>query len=161
MGFGHFARSASKGFFIALALAFFVFGCQRDTSFDSDRASEESGARESEQHEGGQAHFLEAARRERFLASRHGFQFGIPKEAFSSAVTKMHAMERNPARARKLSGAAAAIAHLSALSGNWGFLGPQPIYEKANFTGSAIGNTMPMAGRLTSVAADSQGLIVA
>ena len=161
MGFGHHARSSSKRICIALALAFLVFGCQRGADFDSDRGGEESGARESEQHEGGQAHFLEAARRERFLASRHGFQFGIPKEAFTSAVTKMHAMERNPAPPRKISAAAAAIGHLSALSGNWGFLGPQPINEKANFTGSAIGNTMPMAGRLTSVAADSHGLIVA
>ncbi len=161
MGFGHFTRSASKALFFALALAFFVFGCQRNVSLDGDRASEESGARESEQHEGGKAHLLEAARRERFLASRHGFQFGVPRQAFTSAVAKMHAMARNPVPQRKLSASAASIGHLSALSGNWGFLGPQPINEKANFTGSAIGNTMPMAGRLTSVAADAHGLIVA
>ena len=52
-------------------------------------------------------------------------------------------------------------AAVPALPSTWSFLGPQPITEKANFTGSAIGSSQPMTGRLTSVAADATGLIVA
>ena len=84
MGAGHFARSASKALILALALAVFLFSCYR----------EDASHRESEQAEGGRAHRLEAMQRERFLASRHGFQFGVPKHAYPRAVSAMRAMER-------------------------------------------------------------------
>ena len=100
---------------------------------------------------------LEAMRREHYLASRHGFQFGVPKQAIPHAVSQMRAMEHAMAR-RRVGTSKAAV---PALPSTWSFLGPQPITEKANFTGSALGSSQPMAGRLTSVAADATGLIVA
>ena len=47
------------------------------------------------------------------------------------------------------------------LSGAWLPLGPQPMSEKANFTGTVIGSSTAMTGRITSIAADATGLIVA
>ncbi len=49
----------------------------------------------------------------------------------------------------------------AALSGSWLLLGPKPMSEKANFTGAVVGNPVTMTGRITSVAADNTGLIVA
>ena len=46
-------------------------------------------------------------------------------------------------------------------AGTWTSIGPLPMSEKANYTGTAIGNNTTMTGRLTSVAADSRQLIVA
>ena len=152
MGSGHFARSASKAFVLALALGFFLFSCHRDSLINRDRAG-------SAEHEKG-PHLLEALQRERYLMSRHGFQFRVPKQAIPRAVSKMRAMERTMAARRGGTSNAAArgtggsSAAAPALAGTWGFLGPQPITEKANFTGSAIGGSMPMTGRLTSVAAE-------
>ena len=45
----------------------------------------------------------------------------------------------------------------AALNGSWQSLGPLPMSEKANFTGSAVGNATAMTGRLTSLAADAMG----
>jgi hypothetical protein len=160
MGFGHIARGAFRAFLAAFALGLLLTACQRGAiEPDGDHGE----GRESEQHEGGKAHLLEAMRREHYLASRHGFQFGIPKQAFPKAVAKMRAMERTTAlQPRRTSAAASRFgAAVSALTGNWNFLGPQPIIEKSNFTGSSLGSNQPMAGRLTSVAADAHGLIVA
>jgi hypothetical protein len=80
---------------------------------------------------------LEALRREHYLASRHGFQFGVPKQAIPRAMSQMRAMEH--ARAPRRVGTSKAA--VPALPGAWSFLGPQPITEKANFTGSALGSS--------------------
>ncbi len=47
------------------------------------------------------------------------------------------------------------------LNGAWSLIGPLPMSEKANFTGSTFGSDAMMTGRITSVAADATGLIVA
>ena len=159
MSSGHFARSASKAFVLALALGSFLFSCHRDIS--TTRAGAYSADHRNE------THLPEAVRRERYLASRHGFQFGVPKQAIPTAVSKMRAMERAMVARRggtsnaASSGTGGSSVAASALSGAWSLMGPQPITEKANFTGSAIGSSVAMTGRLTSVAADAHGLIVA
>ena len=159
MSSGHFARSASKAFLLALALGFFLFSCHRDNSVT--RASADSADRQKGPH------LLEALQRERYLASRHGLQYGVPQQAIPRAVSKMRAMESAMAARRggtsnaAASGAGGSSAAVPAITGTWGFLGPQPISEKANFTGTAVGTNIPMTGRLTSVAADATGLIVA
>ena len=135
MGFADFARSASKALILALVLGVFLFSCNHE------REDEEFGHRESEQAEGGQAHREEAMQRERFLAARHGFQYGIPKQAYPRAVAKMQAMERaqGPRRVGSAAVGYAPGAASPALAGIWSFIGPQPIAEKANFTGVAVG----------------------
>ncbi len=98
--------------------------------------------------------------RERYLASRLGLQYGIPTHAFRAGVSKMRAM----AAARKAQHAtsnSAFSASSPAVTTTWDLIGPQPMSEKANFTGVAIGANVPMTGRITSVAADAHGVIVA
>ena len=86
----------------------------------------------------------------------------MPKQAIPRAVGKMRAMERamvaRPGSSSDIGGSSAAV---PALAATWNFLGPQPMSEKANFTGAAIGSLVAMTGRITSVAADAHGLIVA
>ena len=103
------------------------------------------------------ARLLEARQRELYYASRQGLQYGVPKQAIAGAVSTMRAMER--AMVARPDGASSAA--VPAVTQTWSFLGPQPIMEKSNFTGSAIGNAVAMTGRLTSVAADAHGVIVA
>ena len=98
--------------------------------------------------------------RDLYLASRLGLQYGIPKHALPSAMAKMRAMEQTTAGHR-----GAAVGNLAvsmpALPAQWNLIGPLPMSEKANFTGVAIGDKVAMTGRVTAIAADSHGLIVA
>ena len=95
--------------------------------------------------------------------SRHGLQFGAPKHGYARAVTRMHAMQRQEAARRNAQSYRASSAAVAspALSGAWNLLGPFPMSEKANYTGNAVGANQPMTGRMTSVAADARGVIVA
>ena len=159
MSAAQLVRGAAKLVFLPFALIFLLSSCSRDTLVSAASA-------ESREHENG-PHMLEATRRERFQASRHGFQYGVPKQAFSRAVSSMRTMERakiarsNSASSAASIGVGAASSAAAILTGQWDFLGPQPIMEKANFTGVAVGSKVAMTGRMTSVAADSRGLIVA
>jgi len=102
--------------------------------------------------------------REAFEASRQGLKFGAPKQALPNAISSMHAMERAELarRATASSGVAfsSALSRSATASGTWFPLGPQPMSEKANFTGNTLGNNAVMTGRVTSIAADQNGLIV-
>ncbi len=93
--------------------------------------------------------------RERYLASRQGLQFGVPKQAIARAKAQRRAMAAN------LTGAKEATVALPSSTLQWNPLGPVPMSQEANFTGSAIGSAVAMTGRVTSVAADSHGVIVA
>ncbi len=152
MGLGRFARSATaKVLLVALASLFFLFSCYRDSEIERG----EHGQVE----EKGLPHYLEAQQRERYLASRRGVQFGVPKQGYTRAVTQTRLRERALA-ARQSAMAKGAISGVPAVSSTWNFIGPQPMSEKANFTGTSVGSNMQMTGRLTSVAADATGLIV-
>ena len=98
-------------------------------------------------------HRSKALQRERFLASRHGLQFGVPKNALARAGAQIRAMNANHS-------ANASVAS-PALSGTWSSIGPVPSSEKANFTGVTVGTNVDMTGRISAVAADKTGLIVA
>lgn len=159
MSSGHFPRGASSAVVLALALALLLASCGRDFPPTAHESAELN-----EPHD--ETHLPEAVRRELFLSSRHGLQFGIPKQAIPHAFSRMQAMERAlPADLGGTSKAAVsgigAASPSAALSGSWQSLGPVPMSEKANFTGSAIGSATAMTGRLTSLAADATGLIVA
>ena len=96
--------------------------------------------------------------REEYFASRQGLQFGTPKHAISNAIAQMNAMEggrHGGALDEDLASSPAAS------SFTWTFVGPEPISEKSNFTGATFGNNFNATGRITSVAADSHGVIVA
>ena len=124
-----------------------------------DVRGEEARREEGRHEEGGPEHFLEARQRELFYASREGLQYGVPKQAIANAISQMREMERAAASSNaggELNGASAPAATQA-----WNFIGPQPMSEKANFTGSAVGSPIAMTGRMTAVAADSHGLIVA
>ena len=71
----------------------------------------------------------------------------------------MHKMEA----ASGLAGGAVAPAAQTVPNVNptWTFIGPQPIQAQGNFTGTPIGNAVAMTGRITAVAADQRGVIVA
>jgi hypothetical protein len=105
---------------------------------------------------------LPASDRERYLASRHGVQFGVPKHAMARALSHARSMKRGmvagPSSADAVSASNVAA---PAFFGQWNFIGPQPSSEEANFTGASIGSNVNMTGRITSVAADNTGLIVA
>ncbi len=109
----------------------------------------------------GREALLEARRREIFYASREGLQYGIPAQAMSRAVSAMHEMERTMVARPGVASSALGGAASPAVAQTWTFIGPQPIMEKSNFTGSAVGNPVAMTGRMTSVAADARGVIVA
>jgi hypothetical protein len=151
MGLQH-SYGAARVFSI-LVFAMGVFLCSCHHEIPAERAGVDSFP---QQKKDSHAVLLEAKQRELFLASRQGLQFGVPTQAIPRAVSRMHAIERATVR-RATSGAAA----VPSFAGTWSFLGPQPISEKANFTGTSLGSNVPMTGRLTSVAADSHGLIVA
>src|SRR5579872_2458497 len=153
MDFGRLKRSAiAKVVLVGFAAIFFLFACYHGQEVDPDSARPSDHGRV--EVEGG-PHFLEARQREGYLASKHGLQFGVPKHAFAKALTQTRARQRLLA-----SNAKAGVAGVPAVSSTWNFIGPMPMSEKANYTGSAVGSNMPMTGRLTSVAADATGLIV-
>lgn len=109
---------------------------------------------------------LQRLRRDEFWASRQGLQFGVPAHGLADAAAQMRSSElgmRNPSGSSlfedvfsEFSGQPSSASFAAA----WTFIGPQPIQEKANFTGLVFGNDFAATGRITSVAADSTGLIV-
>ena len=158
MTFRPFVRHAISLSALVLLSGLFLASCR--TSAPSSPAPKAAAA---EEHDEG-PHLLEARERERYEVSRHGLQFGAPKHGFARAVTRMHAMQHEEAARRKTSNyraSSAANVASPALSGTWNLLGPFPMSEKANYTGNAVGANQPMTGRITSVAADTTGLIVA
>src|SRR5208283_4905439 len=161
MSSGRFLPSVCKAGAVALALGFFLIFCNRDLA--AANATLKSGnirkvAPQSKDHSS------KASRRDLFLSSRLGLQFGVPKQAIPRAIAKMRAMERvrpEATSAAVSSGIGNASAPATTVTGGvWQSLGPLPMAEKANFTGLAIGSNTAMTGRLTAVAADSTGLIV-
>ncbi|MHB8384030.1 MAG: WD40/YVTN/BNR-like repeat-containing protein [Candidatus Binataceae bacterium] len=97
------------------------------------------------------------AAREEYWASREGLQYGVPKHALSEAVSQMHAIGND--RAGSMAQVDGSIPELTGPS--WNFIGPEPITEKSNFTGTVFGSDFLATGRITSVAADAHGVIVA
>ncbi|MHB8384031.1 MAG: WD40/YVTN/BNR-like repeat-containing protein, partial [Candidatus Binataceae bacterium] len=98
----------------------------------------------------------QAARAE-YWASREGLQFGVPKHALSEAVSQMRAM-----RSGRNGSMEDVVGTSPEVTGpTWNFIGPEPITEKSNFTGTVFGGDFAATGRITSVAADSNGVIVA
>ena len=139
-----FVRNAFRIFVLAVAAGFFLssYGntvIARDGAFGVKLAHS--------------LPWSKAVQRERFMASRHGLQFGVPKNAGARAREQIRAMNANHS-------AKASVAS-PALSGAWTSIGPVPSSEKANFNGVTIGNNVAMTGRISAVAADSHGLIVA
>ena len=168
MSSGQFPSGASKAFTLALVLVLLLAPYKSDISIlraEADSADRKVAARQNETPQ--EDHQPAALRRERFLSSRHGLQFGVPKHAISQAVSKMRVMEQAAhARLGATSNAAPAAVFgagtpAASISGSWSSIGPQPMSETANFTGSVLGSATAMTGRLTSVAADATGLIVA
>ena len=124
---------------------------------DSDHKTE---ARESEQHEGGKAHLLEAMRRERFLAQRHGFQYGIPKQAFTARLPRCAHPRRWPPP--RVGEPPASLARPGPRFRAYGVSSDRsPSTRKLTLPAPRSATPTPMAGRLTSVAAEPHGLIVA
>ncbi len=109
-------------------------------------------------------------RRAEYWASRHGLQYGVPKHAMAHAVAQMRAMESGR-RGADIAAAASELASSGEFSGalpalpaftpTWSFIGPLPMQQKSNFTGNVVGNPVPMTGRVSSIAADGNGDIVA
>jgi hypothetical protein len=96
--------------------------------------------------------------REQYWASREGLQYGVPDNALSDAMSQMRLMEGGRHGGPLVEGLATSPA---ATSFTWSFIGPEPITEKSNFTGAVFGPDYSATGRVTSVAADSNGVIVA
>ena len=96
--------------------------------------------------------------REQYWENREGLQYGVPRHAMSEAVSQMRAMEsgRHGGPLAEALGTSSAATSLT-----WSFIGPEPITEKSNFTGAVVGSDYPATGRITAVAADSNGVIVA
>src|SRR6185312_1532328 len=86
MGSGQLVRSAARILLIALATGLFLLSCRNSILSKSERD-------QSREHAEG-PHMLEALQRERYQASRHGVQFGVPKGAYPRAMAQVHAMER-------------------------------------------------------------------
>lgn len=150
MDFRRFARRAAKVLPILLALGFLFLSFSHH---DNDSFIKESRADAGERTRGYQART--AMDRERYLASRQGLRFGMPMQAVARAKAQRRAMAANLADAKE------ATVALPSIASQWNPIGPVPMMQEANFTGSAIGSPAAMTGRVTSVAADSHGVIVA
>jgi Abnormal spindle-like microcephaly-assoc'd, ASPM-SPD-2-Hydin len=98
--------------------------------------------------------------RELYRANQQGIRFGVPRHAMADAVAQMRAMESAPEGSLGAASSQSLTGGLVTFSPSWSFIGPQPIQEKSNFTGELIGNDFAATGRITSVAADSTGMIV-
>jgi hypothetical protein len=149
-----FARRAIKLSPVALASLVLLFSFSSHNSLIN-----QSGADAAERLQQRLA-LLRASQREQYLTSRQGLQYGVPKHAIAHAKAHRLAMTGNqvgPAQASATTARASSAVPVT----QWGKLGPLPMSQKANFTGSAIGSNVLMTGRVTSVAADATGLIVA
>src|ERR1700683_689778 len=142
MGFGQFSRNVLKTSLFILLAGFLVFLYGSSPVVAHDRS--------------GLARFLQgrypapAMDRERFLASREGLQFGVPKQALAHAKAQMLSMKASHGAAS----AAIAGPASTQIFGNWNFIGPLPSSEEANFSGSPIGSFVNMTGRVTALGAD-------
>ena len=109
---------------------------------------------------------LQRLKRDEFWASRQGLQFGVPAHGLADAAAEMRSSElgmRTPSGSSQFEDLFTEFSgqpSLASFAAAWTFIGPQPIQEKANFTGLLFGNDFAATGRITSVAADSTGLIV-
>ena len=109
---------------------------------------------------------LQRLKRDEFWASRQGLQFGVPAHGLADAAAEMRSSElgmRTPSGSSQFADVFTEFSgqpSLASFAAAWTFIGPQPIQEKANFTGLVFGNDFAATGRITSVAADSTGLIV-
>ncbi len=70
------------------------------------------------------------ARHEQFLANRRGTAFGVPRDAYATAVAAMHAMERRDA--------AGMAVPLAASTPTWTALGPLPIANEVPIFGNDL-----------------------
>jgi len=91
--------------------------------------------------------------RARYLANRRGTAFGVPRDAYETAVAAMQTMEMQAMERRASS---AAIAALAAATPQWTALGPLPISNEIPLFGSdSIGGPLASAtGRVTAIAVD-------
>src|SRR5579872_3950578 len=149
MDFRRFARRAAKSLPILLALAFLFLSFSHQ---DRDSFIKQSRAEAAERLH--LYHWHSAMDRERYLASREGLQYGVPKQALAHAKAQRRALIAN-----KLGAGAAALARPAAAL-QWSPLGPMPMSLEANFTGSPVAPAVPMTGRITAVAADAHSVIV-
>ncbi|HXN85456.1 MAG TPA: hypothetical protein VN867_05260, partial [Candidatus Binataceae bacterium] len=131
----HSRRSA-----FTAALLFFAIAAMLAAHLDADSQPHHLNARADSQR-----------RHAKYLANRRGLGFGVPRNAYGSAVAAMRAMERrakSQARSENVIGAAS--------SPQWNPIGPQPVAnEIATFGGTPVGAALASAtGRITSIAID-------
>jgi hypothetical protein len=95
--------------------------------------------------------------REQWEIERHGFNLGVPKDAYANAINQRLSME-----AQSLTERAAGISKPALAGGFWTFIGPMPMKgQRANFTGTDFGPTFVAAGRVSAIAVDPAGNIYA
>ncbi len=104
----------------------------------------------------GKGERAEAAEREAFMISMHGYDFGVPKNAHANAVSQTQMMQAAQAKAQSL-----ATAPLDG-AGDWTFIGPLPMKgQLANFGGNLFGPAFNATGRISAIAVDPLGNIYA
>ncbi len=96
--------------------------------------------------------------REEWELRRHGFDLGVPTQAYANAMNQRLRMEA----ASRTAMTAAGVAGPGLGGGTWTFIGPQPMnHQKANFTGDLYGPDFNAAGRISALAIDPSGNIYA
>jgi photosystem II stability/assembly factor-like uncharacterized protein len=97
----------------------------------------------------------DAMARERWEIARHGFELGVPQNAYANAMNQRLRMEAASTRAR-----AAGIAEPALGGGTWTSIGPMPMKgQQANFGGNLFGPTFDATGRVSAIALDPAGNI--
>ena len=96
-------------------------------------------------------------KRERYWASKRGFQFGVPASGYADSIRAMR-QQQSAERQALLNGSLAASVLAPSLI--WNYLGPQPITTRANFTGLVFGPTYAASGRVSAIAIDPKGGLV-
>jgi hypothetical protein len=92
----------------------------------------------------------DALGRGRWEMMRHGFNLGVPRDAYANAMAQRRRMEA--ASMAEIAGRPAAVFP------NWTFIGPRPMAgQKANFGGAQFGNTFNATGRISAIAIDPAG----
>jgi hypothetical protein len=112
----------------------------RQASIHPEADPDQSGPEETEDDE---------LARQRWELQRHGFNLGVPKDAYAKAMNQRLRME-------VVSKAAIAARGLAAVGPNWEFIGPMPMArQQANFTGLPLyGPIFNAAGRISAIAVD-------
>jgi hypothetical protein len=96
--------------------------------------------------------------RERWEIERHGFNLGVPRDAYNNAMKQRLRMEAASLKSGTVSRNASTTPGITALPGLWTFIGPRPMKgQQANFTGNLFGPTFNAAGRVSAVAIDPSG----